>query len=128
MDGPSEASPPMSAPLLLWVILLHWAIGGGFNRGGRTWQHCTGRSEGRRVGCAGREASRQALAVLGKHTGTRVLPWMGCSLRCQGRPQPVCSVLGGIHGCCGVPRVGQPLPGSPAPGFSARVPVDRVSG
>lgn len=55
MDGPSEASPPMSAPLLLWVILLHWAIGGGFNRGGRTWQHCTGRSEGRRVGGLCRE-------------------------------------------------------------------------
>ncbi|KAJ7421356.1 Thrombospondin-type laminin G domain and EAR repeat-containing protein [Willisornis vidua] len=31
----------MSAPLLLWVILLRWASGGGFLRGGRTWQHCT---------------------------------------------------------------------------------------
>ncbi|XP_053842414.1 thrombospondin-type laminin G domain and EAR repeat-containing protein isoform X2 [Vidua macroura] len=31
----------MSAPLLLWVVLLRWASGGGFIRGGRTWQHCT---------------------------------------------------------------------------------------
>ncbi|KAM9378378.1 thrombospondin-type laminin G domain and EAR repeat-containing protein [Phaethornis superciliosus] len=33
----------MSALLLqlLWVILLHWAAGGGFVQGGRTWQHCT---------------------------------------------------------------------------------------
>ena len=63
MDGPPEASPPMSAPLLLWVILLRWATSGGFVRGGRTWQHCTGRSEGQRVGCARREASRRVLAM-----------------------------------------------------------------
>ncbi|XP_071293362.1 thrombospondin-type laminin G domain and EAR repeat-containing protein isoform X1 [Agelaius tricolor] len=31
----------MSAPLLLWVVLLRWASGGGFIRAGRTWQHCT---------------------------------------------------------------------------------------
>ncbi|XP_026711354.1 thrombospondin-type laminin G domain and EAR repeat-containing protein isoform X1 [Athene cunicularia] len=31
----------MSAPLLLWVTLFHWATSGGFIRGGRTWQHCT---------------------------------------------------------------------------------------
>lgn len=57
-----EVGLPMSAPLLLWVILLHWATSGGFVRGGRTWQHCTGRSKGC---CAGREASRQAMAMPG---------------------------------------------------------------
>ncbi|XP_035167973.1 thrombospondin-type laminin G domain and EAR repeat-containing protein-like isoform X1 [Oxyura jamaicensis] len=31
----------MSASLLLWAVLLHWASGGGLARGGRTWQHCT---------------------------------------------------------------------------------------
>lgn len=99
MDGLPEASPPMSAPLLLWVILLHWATSGGFVRGGRTWQHCTGRSKARWVGCAGREASRQVLAVPGNTLG------------------PVCS-----HGRDAV--WGSLSLAAQAHGFSARVPVD----
>ncbi|KAK2538707.1 Tspear [Columba livia] len=31
----------MSAPLLLWLVLLHGATAGGPVRGGRTWRHCT---------------------------------------------------------------------------------------
>ncbi|XP_025892196.1 thrombospondin-type laminin G domain and EAR repeat-containing protein [Nothoprocta perdicaria] len=31
----------MSAPLLLWAVLLHWVAGGDLGRGGKTWQHCT---------------------------------------------------------------------------------------
>lgn len=89
VDGPAQAKPPMSAPLLLWVILLPWASGGGFSRGGRTWQHCTGRSEGR---------------APGDRSSPSVLPRPGCSPRCQGRAQKACSVLGGM------PHVGQPSP------------------
>lgn len=70
MDGPPEVSPPMSAPLLIWVVLLHWATSGDFVRGGRTWQHCTGRSEGLGGGAVpGREALRQAMAVPGNTPG-----------------------------------------------------------
>lgn len=107
MDGPPKAEPPMSAPLLLWVVLLRWASGGGSVRGGRTWQHCTGRSEGR-AGCTG-------VSPAGKRAGTAVLPWVGCSPRCQGRPQKACSALGGM------PHVGQPLAGSPALVFRCSV-------
>lgn len=110
MDGPPQARPPMSAPLLLWVVLLRWASGGGFARPGRTWQHCTGRSEG-------------GWAVPGDRAHP-VLPWLGrptlpgqtpegelCFGEVSfggGQPSPGVSVLG-VHSsgvidrCCRLP-------------------------
>lgn len=88
MDGPPEAGPPMSAPLLLWLVLLHGATAGGPVRGGRTWRHCTGRSAGRRGLCRS-VASTPALGQMPRPV-------------CDGMSQKACSVLGGTQGSGGL--------------------------
>lgn len=78
----------MSAPLLLWLVLLHGATAGGPVRGGRTWRHCTGRSAGRRGLCR-RVASTPALGQMPRPV-------------CDGMSQKACYVLGGTQGSGGL--------------------------
>lgn len=99
----------MSAPLLRWVVLLHWATGGGFGREGRTWQHCTGRSRDRGGlrgetgdGCARRHAGPCSPAG-------RMLPTL------PGQTPKACFVLGGA--------AWRPQ-GAQTQGLSARGPAD----